>query len=123
MNKLFSIVLMVISVLFSANAVEKTPLKSTALLPSQAVNASGIWIDVRTPQEFAEGHLQNAVNIPYDQIVAKIAQVSPNKNELINLYCRSGRRAEIALAELKMLGYTKITNHGSYQELVKKGVR
>lgn len=123
MNKLFSIILIVISVLFAANAVEKTPLKSTALLPPQTVNAPGLWIDVRTPQEFAEGHLQNVVNIPYDQIVAKIVQVSPNKNEPINLYCRSGRRADIALTELKKLGYTNVTNHGGYQELIEKGVR
>ena len=89
----------------------------------QPAKAKGIWIDVRTPEEFAEGHIQGAVNIPVDQIAGKIAAVSPNKNAPINLYCRSGRRAEAALQELKKMGYTQVSNHGSYQDLLKKGVR
>ena len=89
----------------------------------QPAKAKGIWIDVRTPEEFAEGHIQGAVNIPVDQIAGKIAAVSPNKNAPINLYCRSGRRAEAALQELKKMGYTQVSNHGGYQDLLKKGVR
>ena len=41
----------------------------------------------------------------------------------INLYCRSGRRAEAALTELKNAGYTNVTNHGGYEDLVKKGLK
>ena len=90
---------------------------------AQTKRAAGVWIDVRTPEEFAEGHIQGAVNIPVDQIAGKIAAVSPNKNAPINLYCRSGRRAEAALQELKKMGYTQVSNHGGYQDLLKKGVR
>ena len=90
---------------------------------AQTKRDAGVWIDVRTPEEFKEGHLQDAVNIPVDQITANIARVAPNKNAPVNLYCRSGRRAEVALQELRKMGYTNVTNHGGYQDLLKAGIR
>ena len=66
---------------------------------------------------------KGAVNIPHDQIVERIKSVSPDKNAPVNLYCRSGRRAEAALTELKKAGYTNVTNHGGYEDLVKKGLK
>ena len=90
---------------------------------AQPAKAKGIWIDVRTPEEYQEGHLADAVNIPHDQIVDRIKSVSPDKNAPVNLYCRSGRRAEAALTELKKAGYTNVTNHGGYEDLVKKGLK
>ena len=104
-------------------AAPKAAPQTAAKTATQPAKAKGIWIDVRTPEEFAEGHIQGAVNIPVDQIAGKIAAVSPNKNAPINLYCRSGRRAEAALQELKKMGYTQVSNHGGYQDLLKKGVR
>ena len=50
--------------------------------------------------------------------IALISEDAP-----INLYCRSGRRAEAALTELKNAGYTNVTNHGGYEDLVKKGLK
>lgn len=90
---------------------------------AQPAKAKGVWIDVRSEEEFKSGHLQGAVNIPHDQIVERIKSVSPDKNAPVNLYCRSGRRAEAALQELKKMGYTQVSNHGGYQDLLKKGVR
>lgn len=90
---------------------------------AQAAKAKGIWIDVRTPEEFNEGHLKGAVNIPADRIAAEIRRASPDKTFPVNLYCRSGRRAEAALQTLKKLGYTNVTNHGGYQDLLKQGLR
>ena len=89
----------------------------------QPAKAKGVWIDVRSEEEFKSGHLQGAVNIPHDQIVERIKSVSPDKNAPVNLYCRSGRRAEAALTELKKAGYTNVTNHGGYEDLVKKGLK
>lgn len=66
-----------------------------------ACKSKGVWIDVRSAEEFKEGHLQGALNIPHDKIVERIKSVSPDKNAPVNLYCRSGRRAEAALTELK----------------------
>ena len=80
----------------------------------------GVWIDVRSAEEFNAGHLQDAVNIPHDKIIEGVKALGSDKDAPINLYCRSGRRAEAALTELKNAGYTNVTNHGGYEDLVKK---
>ena len=89
----------------------------------QQEKAKGVWIDVRSAEEFNAGHLQGAVNIPHDKIVEGVKAIGSDKDAPINLYCRSGRRAEAALTELKNAGYTNVTNHGGYEDLVKKGLK
>ena len=89
----------------------------------QQEKAKGVWIDVRSAEEFNTGHLQGAVNIPHDKIIEGVKAVGSDKDAPINLYCRSGRRAEAALTELKNAGYTNVTNHGGYEDLVKKGLK
>lgn len=84
-------------------------------------NQSEVWIDVRSKEEFDSGHLQNALHIPHEEIGGKIAQLVPNKSAKINLYCRSGRRAEIAKKALTDLGYQNVVNQGGYEDLRKKG--
>lgn len=85
--------------------------------------AKGVWIDVRSPEEYKAGHLSNSVNIPVGDIASKISAIEPNKDNPINLYCRSGRRAEVARKELLKLGYTNVTNHGGYEDLKQQGYR
>ena len=89
----------------------------------QQEKAKGVWIDVRSAEEFNAGHLQGAVNIPHDKIIEGVKAIGSDKDAPINLYCRSGRRAEAALTELKNSGYTNVTNHGGYEDLVKKGLK
>lgn len=89
----------------------------------QHTKAAGLWIDVRSPEEFAQGHLSGAINLTHNEIADKIAQISPHKDEPIHLYCRSGRRAEATLNELKKLGYTNVTNKGGYDDLIKQGLK
>lgn len=89
---------------------------------SQVQKAEGVWIDVRSTEEFAQGHLSGAFNITHKELAEKITQISPNKDAPINLYCRSGSRAESALQALKKLGYRNVTNHGGYEELRKQGL-
>ena len=79
----------------------------------------GVWIDVRTPEEYATGHLDGATNIPYDKIAERIAALVPGKDTEIHLYCRSGRRSGLALQTLRDLGYTKVINEGAYEKLRK----
>ena len=76
---------------------------------------------MRSPEEYKAGHLSNSVNIPVGDIVSKISAIEPNKDNPINLYCRSGRRAEVARTELLKLGYTNVTNHGGYEDLKQQG--
>ena len=122
MKKLFIAVLSAaaIAVPFFASANTAPQTEQSAVQPEKA---KGVWIDVRSAEEFNAGHLQDAVNIPHEQILARIQAVSPDKNAPVNLYCRSGRRAEAALNELKNAGYTNVTNHGGYEDLVKKGLK
>lgn len=89
----------------------------------QQEKAKGVWIDVRSAEEFNAGHLQGAVNIPHDKIIEGVKAIGSDKDAPINLYCRSGRRAEAALTELKNAGYTNVTNLGGYEDLVKKGLK
>lgn len=76
-----------------------------------------IWLDVRTPEEFAEGHINTALNLPYDEIEAKASTLLPDKAATIHVYCRSGRRSAIAVQTLKTLGYTNLHDRGGINSL------
>ena len=105
---------------FIAHA-DVTPQAKQSMVQSE--KAKGVWIDVRSAEEFNAGHLQNAVNILHDKIIEGVKALGSDKDAPINLYCRSGRRAEAALTELKNAGYTNVINHGGYEDLVKKGLK
>ncbi|WP_373817967.1 rhodanese-like domain-containing protein [Glaesserella sp.] len=104
-------------------AIQPTYATEPVTTQPQNQKAKGIWIDVRSAEEYQTDHIDGALNIPYDALAEQIAKISPNKDEPINLYCRSGRRAEVALTELKKLGYTQVTNHGGYAKLIQKGIK
>ena len=71
-----------------------------------------IILDVRTQQEFDEGHIPNAVCIPNETITSSDLSSLPDKSQLIFVYCRSGRRSKEAAAKLAELGYTNIVEFG-----------
>ena len=71
-----------------------------------------IILDVREKDEFDEGHIPNAILIPYTQIEQKAESVIPDKNKQILVYCRSGRRSKIASEALVKLGYTNVNEFG-----------
>ena len=71
-----------------------------------------IILDVRTPEEFAEKHIPNAINIPNENIGTDEISALPDKNQLIMVYCRSGRRSKEAAEKLVKLGYTNIVEFG-----------
>jgi len=79
-------------------------------------DASPIWIDVRTDGEYQAGHLDAAIHIPYEEIEDRINALQLAADQPIYLYCVSGRRAGIALETLSGLGYTRLTNMGSFEE-------
>ena len=71
-----------------------------------------IILDVRRPDEFAEGHIPGAINVPNETIgTAEIPEL-PDKDQLILVYCRSGRRSKEASEKLVKLGYTNIVEFG-----------
>ena len=71
-----------------------------------------IIIDARTEEEFAEGHIENAILIPEYEIAKRAEKELPDKEQLILVYCRSGRRSKIASEELVKLGYTNVKEFG-----------
>ena len=71
-----------------------------------------IIIDARTQSEYDEGHIPGAILIPYDEIADRAEKELPDKNQLILVYCRSGRRSKIAAEELVKLGYTNVKEFG-----------
>ena len=71
-----------------------------------------IIIDARTDEEFAEGHIENAILIPEYEIASHAEKELPDKEQLILVYCRSGRRSKIASEELVKLGYTNVKEFG-----------
>ncbi|MGR8949883.1 MAG: rhodanese-like domain-containing protein [Gammaproteobacteria bacterium] len=79
-----------------------------------AEETAAIWIDVRTPAEFASGHVKSAINIEFQTIAERIATVTEDKSADIRLYCRSGRRSGVAQETLRKLGYKNVSNEGGY---------
>ena len=71
-----------------------------------------VILDVRTEEEFAEGHINGAILIPDYEISEKAESVLKDKNQLILVYCRSGRRSKLAAEELANLGYTNVKEFG-----------
>ena len=71
-----------------------------------------IILDVRRPDEFAAGHIPNAINVPNESIGTDEIPELPDKDQLIMVYCRSGRRSKDASEKLVKLGYTNIVEFG-----------
>ena len=71
-----------------------------------------VIIDARTQEEFDTGHIPGAILIPEYEIADRAEKELPDKNQLILVYCRSGRRSKIAAEELVKLGYTNVKEFG-----------
>ena len=71
-----------------------------------------IILDVRTQEEYDEGHIPGAIVISHEEIAEKAEKVLTDKNQLILVYCRSGRRSKLAAEALLELGYTNIKEFG-----------
>ena len=71
-----------------------------------------IILDVRTQEEYDEGHISGATQISHEEITEKAEEVLTDKDQLILVYCRSGRRSKIAAEALVELGYTNIKEFG-----------
>ena len=86
-----------------------TPEAAKALMDTEQ---DYVIIDARTEAEFAEGHIAGAILIPEYEIAARAEGELPDKDALILVYCRSGRRSKIASETLVALGYTNVKEFG-----------
>ena len=71
-----------------------------------------IILDARTQEEYDQGHIPGAIIIPEYEIADRAEKELPDKDQLILVYCRSGRRSKIAAEELVKLGYTNVKEFG-----------
>ncbi|MBQ1523181.1 MAG: rhodanese-like domain-containing protein [Erysipelotrichaceae bacterium] len=96
---------------------------SEQAIKMMAENEGYIILDVRTPAEYHEGHIEGAINVPNEKINDKEIKRLPDKNQMIFVYCRSGNRSKDASEKLVKLGYTNIIEFGGINtwpnELVK----
>ena len=75
-------------------------------------NAAGaVLLDVRSPQEYREGHIPGSQNVPLQQL-DKVEEVTENKDTVLYVYCHSGARSRQAVSLLKHMGYTNVHNIG-----------
>ena len=83
-----------------------------AAITQMAEEDNFILLDVRTPEEFADGHIPGALNIPNENIGENDIAELPDKEQRIYVYCRSGNRSKQASAKLVNLGYTNVIEIG-----------
>lgn len=79
-------------------------------------NEDYILLDVRTADEYNEGHIENALLIPDFELSSRAEKELPNKEALILVYCRSGRRSEISAKELVEMDYTNVYDFGGIND-------
>jgi phage shock protein E len=93
-----------------------------AAAPSAATAAQTLYVDVRTPQEFAGGHIAGALNIPLEQLESRWKELLPARDKPVVLYCRSGRRSQLALDMLTPRGFSRLQNGGGLDQLARSGL-
>jgi phage shock protein E len=105
----------------SDSSTQDTTVTNPKLATFESDIVSGVpLIDTRTPEEFSESHIQNALNLPLDTIKAG-ATPDAEKEAKIYLYCRSGNRSAEAKKILEQKGYTNIVDLGGMNEVVALG--
>ena len=80
-----------------------------------------VVVDVRTPSEYNAERVRGAVLLPHDLVRERAAKLLPDKAAPIDLYCRSGRRSELAMQALKSMGYSDVRNLGSLEAVKRAG--
>ena len=93
----------------SASYDQISGVEAKALIDSES---GYIIIDARTQEEYDQGHIPGAILIPEYEIADRAENELPDKDQLILVYCRSGRRSKIAAEELVKLGYTNVKEFG-----------
>lgn len=108
---LFIIIAFILIIILSLNTKENAYHKINAEEAKNLIKQKAIIIDVRTKEEYESGHIENAINIPYDNINNKTINNSKDTNIIV--YCKSGNRSKIAANTLIKLGYKNIYDLGS----------
>ena len=95
-------------ILTSACSDAKGVISQDALLEQLRNGENPIILDVRTPREYQQGHVPGAVNLPYQQIGRRLAELQEFKDREVVVYCEVGPRARVAQATLQQAGFTDV---------------
>ncbi len=106
--KKLTTVLILLTALISAWQVTAQDISQSQLQQLMQSEKKVVLLDVRTVDEFVAGHIPNALNIPHKELEARLAELSGDKNTQIVIYCRSGRRAEVAKQVLVTKGFSQL---------------
>ena len=115
MKKLVFLLLAVMLLTACGQDTEKAAYVNITAEDAKRIMDSGedyIILDVRTQEEYDAGHIPGAIVVPHEEITEKAEEVLMDKDQLILVYCRSGRRSKIAAEALTELGYTNIKEFG-----------
>lgn len=110
MRTIKSVLFLVLNLFAFTCFAEKTPtISQQALLTLMATpTAEALILDVRSPEEFAQGHIKGAVNISHDQIKQNLSKIIDYKDKTVVVHCRSGFRAIRAENALRSAGFSKL---------------
>lgn len=89
-----------------------SPQEAKNLMDSQ----DAIVVDVRTPSEYEQGHIEGSILVPENQIGSLATEMLPDKDALILVYCRSGNRSASASGKLISMGYTNVKDFGGIND-------
>lgn len=87
---------------------QATDISQVELMQRIKTNHASLILDVRSPEEYAEGHVPGAINIPHNQLGSRLAEIGSYKDKDVVLYCKSGGRAGIAANTLQAAGFSKL---------------
>lgn len=112
---LFSFAMVFTVACYSATSETRDTITAEVLL---AIEHEALIVDVRTPEEFADGHYPGAINIPHETILDGLNQLGVTQVTPVILYCRSGNRSGQAEQALREKGFTEATNAGGLETLL-----
>lgn len=112
---LFSFAMVFTVACYSATSETRDTITPEVLL---AIEHEALIVDVRTPEEFADGHYPGAINIPHETILDGLNQLGVTQVTPVILYCRSGNRSGQAEQALREKGFTEATNAGGLEALL-----
>ena len=115
MKKILPLLLSTLALTACSSASSETSFQQISMdeaITQMAEEDNFILLDVRTPEEFAGGHIPGAINVPNEIIGENDIEELPDKDQRIYVYCRSGNRSKQAAAKLVNLGYTNVVEIG-----------
>jgi phage shock protein E len=103
------VLLVMTALAFAAGAAGPPSIEPKALNDRIAwADRSLVVLDVRTPAEYADGHIPGAINIPHDEITRRVAELANARDNDIVVYCKAGPRAAEAIGVLEKQGFKRV---------------